>query len=247
MNAKDLYDDKSSGTLIAFKIIDFFSKNDVDRDLINDLKNYYFGIGLVSNVCDSILSGNIKNLRKNIERHIKMAVENSRPLFNNSVIGTLSFSSQLLNAFILNKERIKKVYVLESMPGLEGIDFAASLIKNDIDAVIMHDASLYELSLEVDFCIVGSDTVTSSGGLIHKNGTYGMALSMKYLNKPFYSITIGEKINKNFSESSYKNIKNHEWNINIPYINRFFDYTPPDLIDYYITENGFVKPYELNI
>ncbi|SMD30580.1 translation initiation factor eIF-2B alpha/beta/delta subunit family protein [Picrophilus oshimae] len=247
MNVKDLYDNKASGTAVAFKIIDFFSHNDIDENIIKDLKKYYFGIGLINYVCDSIISGRKKNLKEGIEKHDKMAIEHAKPLFNDSVIGTISFSSQVLKAFISNREKIKRVYILESMPEREGIDFASLLVKNGIDVVLLHDASIYELSLNVDFCIVGSDTVAYNGGLIHKNGTYPMALSMKYFKKPFYSITISEKINRNFLESSYKNIKNHDWNIDIPYINRFFDYTPPDLIDYYINENGFVKPSDVNI
>jgi len=239
-------DEKSSSTKIAFNIIKWYNSlnNKNVNNLLDKIKYNYYGMAIISYICDYIKNNNnTENLIEKINKNIEKSIINSDKIINkNSIIGTLSYSSVVLNSFIRNKNNIKSVYVLESMPELEGISFARILLKNNINVILLHDSEIYEMAKNVDYCIIGSDLVSYNGTLIHKTGTYPLAMAMNDNNKDVYSFTIKEKISKDFKTDDYNKIKNHKWDIEINSINKFFDITDSKFISYYITENGFIKP-----
>ena len=242
-------DNKSPSTKIAFNIIDWYNSlnNKNINDLLDKIKYNYYGMAIISYVCDYIrINNNAENVKESINKHLKESIVNSTKIINkNSTVGTLSYSSAVRDALIENKNNIKSVYILESMPELEGLSLAKILSQSNINVTILHDSEIYEMAKNVDYCIIGSDLITYNGALIHKTGTYPLALAMKDNNKPIYSFTVKEKIDKNFNINDYNKIKNHEWDIPFNNINRFFDFTDSKFITGYITENGLIKTSEI--
>ncbi len=250
MDFEDIINDnKSSSTKIAFNIIDWYNSlnNKNINDSLDQIKYNYYGMAIISYVCDYIkINKSTKNLKETINKNLKESIISSdKIIYKNSVVGTLSYSSVVRDALIRNKNNIKSVYILESMPELEGIELARILLQNDIQVTILHDSEIYEMVKNVDYCIIGSDLVSYDGTLIHKTGTYPLALAMNDNKKSVYSLAIEEKIDKNFNINDYNKIRNHEWDIPFYNVNKFFDITRSEFITYYITENGLIKPDEL--
>ncbi len=254
MNFEELVNDRiSSATKISYNIINWYKEtNENYKKHLPLIKESYYGMAIISYVCDFLEKYGEGDhdkisfqLKSSIENNIKLSIKNCGQIINDDVvIGTISYSSMVKDAIINNRHKIKSVYVLESGPGYEGKLLASYLDRNKIDTRVFTDLSMYEFAKSVDICIIGSDLITINGDLIHKNGTFPLCLSMNKFKKPVYSLATHEKIDKNFTEDDYYKIKNHS-EIN-SHINRFFDFTYGELIAYYITEYGKIKPEAIN-
>lgn len=62
------------------------------------------------------------------------------------------------------------------------------LEKHGIPCTIVLDSAVAYIMDKVDVCLVGSEAVVESGGLINSVGSYQMAMLAKVANKPFYAM-----------------------------------------------------------
>ncbi|MEM0133069.1 hypothetical protein [Acidiplasma sp.] len=255
MNPEEILDDEiSSATVIAGNIIKWFIEykgNDYDLYL-NKFRENYYGMGIIEYTCNYLSGYNGKiskieyagKLYDLIKKDTDSSVRFSAQIFNRKVsVATISYSSMVRDAIINNMDKIKQVYIMESGPAFEGISLYDNLSSHGIKTIITTDYSYYEIGKSADILLLGSDLVTVNGDLVHKNGTFPLALTMNYFNKPVYSLTTSEKISNNFNEVDFHRIKNHTKIKG--FINRFFDYTYGTLITGYIYEYGFIRPNEI--
>ncbi len=152
------------------------------------------------------------------------------------------------------------VWTDETRPFLQGARLTAwELMRDGIDCTLIADsmAACLMKQKRVDAVIVGADRVAQNGDIANKIGTYGLAVSAKFHNIPFYvavpdstvdpHIKSGEDIViEERSASEVTQIKNT--NIapkNAKAYNPAFDITPAALITAIITPEVCLGPSEI--
>lgn len=150
-----------------------------------------------------------------------------------------------------------KVYVDETRPRFQGGRLTAfELCEDGFDVTVICDSmSAFLMSREkIDAVITGADRIALNGDTANKIGTYGLAISAKRHNVPFYiaapistidfncpdgdSIPIEERDHKEVMMAGSEMLvyeKAKVWN-------PAFDVTPADLIKGIITEAGIFEP-----
>jgi translation initiation factor 2B subunit (eIF-2B alpha/beta/delta family) len=146
---------------------------------------------------------------------------------------THSYSSTVLRSLELGfkSRRGFKVYVTESFPGMEGKQFARSLIRLGVPVKLIADSAVDSIIPHVNLVLVGADSVLKEGSLIHKTGTREIAVAAKNNGIPFCSSSETAK----FSTSDFLGERPQ-----IP--EGIFDITPAEYISNFITEEGQVSP-----
>jgi len=150
-----------------------------------------------------------------------------------------------------------KVYADETRPRFQGGRLTAfELCEDGFDVTVICDSmSAFLMSREkIDAVITGADRIALNGDTANKIGTYGLAISAKWHNVPFYIAAPISTIDFNcpngdripIEERDHMEVKMigneilvHEgakvWN-------PAFDVTPADLIKGIITEAGIIEP-----
>jgi len=261
---REIEKDRLNGSVtIAYSILGAFMEGSISEEesgsIIAELENArttFAGMGLVRNIC-SILQATLKKnedpvemshgLFSEIETSSRKAVENSDMLFQEKVsFVTISNSSMIKDIMDRNSKNIRMVSLLESRPNLEAIELAKYLKSAGIPCTIYVDASTFYASQETDFCLVGSDSILGDYSLIHKTGTFPLAMSMNHFGKKFYSIGFELKFERSYTMSTYPRFMEHSsleiTSLGFQARNIYFDITPARYIFSYITENGFISP-----
>lgn len=164
----------------------------------------------------------------------------------------ISYSSTIINQLIENKSYNFELFILESRPLLEGIRVAETL-SSYFKTNLIIDAAMGKFIDQIDFVLIGVDSVLKDGSIINKIGTfplavlanernidvYGVGDYFKYNLKSHYckEVVIEEKPTKElYSEESQKELlKIH---------NYYFDITPPKYITGIISDLGILKMEE---
>ncbi len=164
----------------------------------------------------------------------------------------ISYSSTILNQLIENKDYNFEIYILESRPLLEGIRVAVTL-SSYFKTNLIIDAAMGKFIDQIDFILIGVDSILKDGSVINKIGTFPLAVlanernidvyvvgdCFKYNLKNHYGeeVIIEEKpTNELYSEESQKELlKIH---------NYYFDITPPKYITGIISDLGILKMEE---
>ncbi|WP_393970879.1 hypothetical protein OXIME_001121 [Oxyplasma meridianum] len=259
---REIQKDRLNGSVtIAYSILGAFMEGGTSKEdagsIITELEHArttFSGMGLVRNVC-SILQTSLRknqdtaemshNLFSEIETSSNKAVENSDPLFQEKVsFVTISNSSMIKEIMDRNSKNIRMVSLLESRPNLEAIELAKYLKSAGIPCTIYVDASTFYASQETDFCLVSSDSILGDYSLIHKIGTFPLAMSMNHFGKKFYSLGFDLKFERAYTMYTYPKFMEHSsleiTNLGFQARNIYFDITPARYIWAYITENGFI-------
>ena len=258
--------DRLNGSLIiAYSILGTFMENksvtEANNIILSELENVkvsFSGMGLVRNVC-SILQSTIRKNEDPVEmshglfaeigKSSEKAVENADSLFQDRVsFVTISNSSMIKEILQRNSTHIKMISLLESRPNLEAIDLARYLKDAGIPCTIYVDASTFYASQETDFCLIGSDSILGDYSLIHKTGTFPLAMSMHHFNKNVYSTGFELKFERAYTMATYPKFMEHSsleiTNLGFQTRNIYFDITPARYITSYITEKGFIEPHK---
>jgi len=102
--------------------------------------------------------------------------------------------SSIVNAIFLEAKKqgkIFKVVATETQPVLQGRKTVRKLLKNKIDVIHVVDSAMRWVvnHLEVDFILIGADSITSEGTIINKIGSRLLALVAHEEHVPFYVAT----------------------------------------------------------
>ena len=146
-----------------------------------------------------------------------------------------------------------KVYCDETRPKFQGHKTAATLAAYGIDTTLICDSACRVTMGAADKAIVGCDAITVNGALVNKIGTSQVAtiahearvnfiVGAETYKLDFKTLT-GELVD--IEERDHAEIASKEWmahNPNVKFSNPVFDVTPPEYIDFYVTEKGIVPP-----
>ncbi|MFQ5866403.1 MAG: S-methyl-5-thioribose-1-phosphate isomerase [bacterium] len=155
-----------------------------------------------------------------------------------------------------SKGRIKKVFVDETRPALQGARLTAwELVHDKIPSVLVTDNMAGHLMQKgvVGCVIVGADRIAANGDVVNKIGTYALAVLARYHDVPFYvaapsttvdmrthkggDIVIEERDPKEVLELQGRRIAPQ----NMAVFNPAFDLTPHELVSAIITERSVIR------
>ncbi len=146
-----------------------------------------------------------------------------------------------------------KVYCDETRPKFQGHKTAAALAAYGIDTTLICDSACRVTMGGADKVVVGCDAISVNGALVNKIGTSQVAtlahearvnflVAAETYKLDFKTLT-GELVD--IEERDYTEIAAKEWmahNPKVKFSNPVFDVTPPEYIDFYVTEKGIVPP-----
>ncbi|MDA4117799.1 MAG: ribose 1,5-bisphosphate isomerase, partial [Thaumarchaeota archaeon] len=146
-----------------------------------------------------------------------------------------------------------KVFCDETRPKFQGHKTAASLAAHGVDTTLICDSACRVIMGSADRAIVGCDAIAVNGALVNKIGTSQVATMAHEARVNFmvgaetykldFKTLTGELVN--IEERDHTEIASKEWMANNPKVkfsNPVFDVTPPEYIDFYVTEKGIVPP-----
>jgi len=186
--------------------------------------------------------------------HQKIGEIGTRRIKDNSLIMTHCNSSAALSVIKAAHKSGKNIEVIatESRPRYQGHITVRELTKEGISTTLIVDSAVRYFMENVDYVIVGADTITANGALINKIGTSQIALAAKEARVPFMVaaetykfspktllgelVEIEERDIQEVAPSDLLNVKN------LKIRNPAFDVTPRDYIDTIITEIGTIPP-----
>ncbi|MFX0177212.1 MAG: translation initiation factor eIF-2B [Candidatus Hodarchaeota archaeon] len=197
---------------------------------------------------------NFHQLRSKIELNLEKVFQNfitTRSTLKAKIM-LISYSSTIIKLLKKNQNRNLIIYILESRPLLEG-QLVAEILSSSFETHLIIDAAMGKFIEEIDFVLVGIDSVLKDGSIVNKIGTYPLACianenkkqvfgvgdSFKYNLKSHFNNRIS--IETKPSEEVYdKKIKNELLQIH----NYYFDITPPQFISGIISDLGLLTPQE---
>lgn len=211
------------------------------KRLARELLSMHPGLALIVNVArlleeeDPDVVRSLDRLRESLrEGKACIAARLTEQVPPHSTVITLSNSSTVCEALVYLQAN--GVYVVESRPVSESLQMAERL--RDRLALAGQGAAVHLIEAntignvvpEVDCAIVGTDTISRSGAVLHKVGTLPLALCCHYFQKPFYAIGHSLKqIDQDFDELPPGNGVLEA---------QIFDITPRELITQIITERN---------
>jgi translation initiation factor 2B subunit (eIF-2B alpha/beta/delta family) len=191
---------------------------------------------------------------------------------NSLSVSTLSTSSSVLKALIYTAKQMPsdhqlEVRILESRPAFEGISMAQSLLQGTDSRlkVTIAPESHFALMTSSDLLLLGADSVAANGAVMNKMGSLAAAICAKRAEKKVFVICESEKISwedheahpaenaiepndpsevwSHWDPQKVSTLQKHGERCKV--LNFYFEWVPPDLIDGYITENGYLSKEDI--
>jgi ribose 1,5-bisphosphate isomerase len=146
-----------------------------------------------------------------------------------------------------------RVYCTETRPNYQGHTTAAALAAYGIDTRLICDSACRVTMGDADKAIVGCDAISGNGALASKIGVSQVAALAQEARVNFivaaetYKVDFGTRTGRlvDVEENDPTEIATKDWmekNPKVKFSNYVFDFTPPEYIDFYVTEKGIVPP-----
>jgi translation initiation factor eIF-2B subunit delta len=182
-----------------------------------------------------------------LEEAPRLMAEAGRGLLPTGTAITYSYSSTVIAVFA--KARPQRAIVSEARPRNEGLRTARRLAEEGISVTLITDAQMGLSIREAEAAVVGADSIFPDGSLVNKIGTSLLALAAREAGVPFYVLSETSKVSalsapKRFvaEEGNRKEVSRETW---LQVRNVYFEVTPARLITAYITDDGVLKPQQL--
>ncbi|MFH1420942.1 MAG: hypothetical protein ABIG30_03155 [Candidatus Aenigmatarchaeota archaeon] len=147
-------------------------------------------------------------------------------------------STELNNAIIASKRKVKLVYVTETRPRMQGLITAKEFIKSRVKIKFIPDSDMGYFMDKVDVVCVGADAITPKG-VINKIGTLPMAAVARDFKKPFYVVANTMKFTRKKVVMESRSAKEVTTKLPKKYVlNPAFDITPWRYVTAVVTEKG---------
>ena len=213
------------------------------------------GISSFSEAWEIVVRQADKFIRESEEATKRISVIGAKRIRENSVVLTHCHSTVAVGVIIeaYKQGRVVKVYSTETRPFYQGRVTYTQLAKSGVPVVQIPDSAVRYVINEVDYVVVGADTVASNGAVVNKVGTSQVALAAKeartrvYVAAESYKFSpltlVGELVTIEYR--SPEEVVPREWiekHLRVKVLNPVFDVTPPEYIDAIITEYGVISP-----
>jgi ribose 1,5-bisphosphate isomerase len=144
-----------------------------------------------------------------------------------------------------------EVFATESRPWRQGLITVRELSEEGVSVTLIVDSAVRWIMKDIDIVLVGADTISSNGAVINKIGTSQIALVAHEARVPFVvcaetykfsPMTLTGKPVEIEERGSEEVARPGELPDTVKVLNPVFDATPPEYIDYIITEIGLIPP-----
>jgi ribose 1,5-bisphosphate isomerase len=143
------------------------------------------------------------------------------------------------------KGLLQEVFVLESRPLREGVEFARDLHDAGVRVAVITDGAGGAFIAGATLGLTGADTVLLDGSVVNRTGTHGLAALCRAAGKPFYVACETFKIDTTRSSANWRPPPEQdprEVVEELPARNPYFDLTPAALVTGIVTERGVYRP-----
>ncbi len=146
-----------------------------------------------------------------------------------------------------------RVYCSETRPNYHGHKTAAALAAYGLDTTLICDSACRVIMADADKAVVGCDAISGNGALVSKIGVSQVATLAQEARVNFIAAAETYKLDfetltgrlVDIEQSDPTEIATKDWMSHNPKVqlsNYVFDFTPPEYIDFYVTEKGIVPP-----
>lgn len=213
------------------------------------------GVKEFSEARNSVILAAEEFVKNSLEAVTRISEIGARRIKEGSTILTHCHSTAAVEviASAYKEGRVLRVYSTETRPFMQGRITVSHLLKYGVPVVQVPDSAVRYIMHEVDYVIVGADTITSNGAVVNKIGTSQVALAAKEARVRVYVVAesykfspmtlVGELVKIEFR--SPEEIVPKEWldkHPRIKVLNPVFDVTPPEYVDVIVTEYGVIPP-----
>jgi len=145
-----------------------------------------------------------------------------------------------------------EVIATESRPWKQGLITSRELSEVGVPVTLIVDSAVRWAMKDIDMVLVGADTISSNGAVINKIGTSQIALVAQEARVPFVVCAETYKFSPRTLSGEPVEIEERdpaevagadELPPEVKVLNPVFDATPPEYIDYIVTEIGLIPPY----
>jgi len=188
--------------------------------------------------------------KKSLELNFRTFLEDNKKVPLKVML--ISYSSTIVNLLIKNKDSNFEIYILESRPLLEGRK-TAKILSQYFETHLIVDAGMGKFIDEINFVLIGVDSILKDGSIINKIGTFPLAITANAHNIDVYAVTDSYKYNLKshynqkilIEEKPIKEIYDKEVRgLKIKIHNYYFDITPSKYIKGFISEYGILNVQE---
>lgn len=148
------------------------------------------------------------------------------------------------------------VVCTETRPRFQGRITAKSLVDARIETILIADGAAESFAIgrgctPIDAVFMGCDQFTRDGYMVNKIGSWGIAMATHYASKPMYVVTSLLKMDPTISASEIEIEVREDKELwgdapkGLDMFNPAFEIVDKSLITGYVTEEGILKPKEL--
>lgn len=191
--------------------------------------------------------------RRSEERMDRLAEYGANVIQPGATVMTHSLSDSVLRTLraVARQEKSIQVIATESRPLLEGrrtLEAAAAL---GFASQLIPDAAMASRVRDATLALVGADAILPSGAFVNKTGTFLLALAAGHFGVPLYVAAETTKLDPRTVEGHPPILGERSpeeltqgWTLpaGVTVWNRFFELTPGEFVEAYVTEEGLVGP-----
>lgn len=191
--------------------------------------------------------------RRSEERLDRLAEYGANIVQHGATVMTHSLSDSVLRTLRAVAQQRKSIQVIatESRPLLEGRRTLEAAAELGFASQLIPDAAMASRVRDATIAIVGADAILPSGAFVNKTGTFLLALAAGYFGVPLYVAAETTKLDPRTVEGHPPILGERSpeeltqgWTLpqGVTVWNRFFELTPGEFVEAYVTEEGLVAP-----
>ena len=196
--------------------------------------------------------------RRSEERLDRLAEYGANVIQDGATVMTHSLSDSVLRTLRAVARQRKSIQVIasESRPLFEGRRTLEAASELGFSSQLIPDAAMASRVKDATIALVGADAILPSGAFVNKTGTCLLALAADRFGVPLYVAAETTKVDPRTIEghppilgerSPEELIRGWTLPRGVTVWNRFFELTPGELVEAYITEAGLVGPGSIGV
>jgi ribose 1,5-bisphosphate isomerase len=194
-----------------------------------------------------------EEIRRSEERLDRLAEYGANIIQSGATVMTHSLSDSVLRTLraVSRQRKIIQVIATESRPLLEGRRTLEAAAELGFSSQLIPDAAMASRVQDATVALVGADAILPSGAFVNKTGTFLLALAAGYFGVPLYVAAETTKVDPRTIEGHPPILGERSpeeltqgWTPprGVTVWNRFFELTPGECVEAYVTEEGLVGP-----
>ncbi len=199
-----------------------------------------------------------EEIRRSEERLDRLAEYGANVIQDGATVMTHSLSDSVLRTLraVARQRKTIRVIATESRPLFEGRQTLEASADLGFSSQLIPDAAMASRVKDATLALVGADAILPSGAFVNKTGTFLLALAAGYFGVPLYVAAETSKVDPRSIEGHPPILGERSpeeltqgWALprGVTVWNRFFELTPGEFVEAYVTEEGLVAPGSIGV